>query len=179
MTTVAAFHTEDELKALSIVRADPGEHEREALGYLLAHRLAIPVDQNPEKAMDKAIRLVTDNERFRENRQRLYEWQEKVIEEKVPPNVAIAEMDQMIEAYNRSVEKAVKNVFYKFAFTIGGVGLTLAAAGLFNPLATASAVLALVKFATFDKKPLIEPGLNAPAAMFHDVESSFKRFRPA
>jgi hypothetical protein len=76
----------------------------------------------------------------------------------------------MVEAYNRRVVEATRRVYYKFAFTIAGVALGLAAAPLSIPFATATVLLSIVQFTTLDHKPVVEAGENAPAAMFHDVK---------
>jgi len=176
VTKVAAYQSEIDLKTHFILEDHPLDQRRGMLGYMLAHRLAIPADQDPEISLAKAISLSRDNNKFRENRQRLYEWQERILNENIPPDVAVAEMDQMVAAYNQSVEEAVSRVFYKFAFTLTGIGLGLTAAGMFNPIASMSALLAIVQFATFDRKPVVQPDINAPAAMFHDVEANFCKF---
>ena len=174
---VAAYASEEDLKAHFFLDGDTKEGERTTLGYLLAHRLAIPKGRDSDETLRVAIRLSREDHQFRENRQKLYEWQEKMIAESKTAQDAVAEMDVMVKAYNRCVESAVKDVYYKFAFTLAGIGLGLAGAGLLNPLAAGSALLALVKFAKFDRQPVIKPGENAPAAMFHDVEARYKRFR--
>jgi hypothetical protein len=174
---VAAYQSEADLRSHFKLEAKPGVKEAETLGYLLAHRIAVPADVDPEKAFKKAVKLAKEDEKFREHRQKLYQWQETVLREKVPPESAVQEMDQMVEGYNKAVEKAVKNVYYKFAFTLAGAALTIAAGGLFSPLAAGGALLAVVQFAKLDMKPVVEAGDNAPAAMFHDVEATYKKFR--
>ena len=54
---------------------------------------------------------------------------------------------------------------------IGGVALGLLGAGLGQPVAGASAILALVQFGTLDQHPVIEAGKAKPMAAFHDVET--------
>ncbi len=78
-------------------------------------------------------------------------------------------MEQLINEYNECVKEAVRKVTFKFAFTLAGVGLSLAGA-TFNPLVGAGALLSLVQFAAFDGKPVIEAGESKAAAMFHTVE---------
>jgi len=81
-------------------------------------------------------------------------------------------MDQMIHEYNTCVKSAVRKVRYEFVFAVAGVGLGLAGA-LLNPLAVGGALVSLVRFATLDRKPVVQAGENSPAAMFHDVRSVF------
>ncbi len=83
---------------------------------------------------------------------------------------AVKYIEQLTHEYNLIVKKAEKKVYYRFAFTIGGIGLGLAGAALGSPVAGASALLAIAQFATFDKKPAIEAGNSKAVAMFRDVE---------
>jgi hypothetical protein len=78
----------------------------------------------------------------------------------------------LTDAYNQAVLDASKTVYWKFAFTVFAMGLSLAAVGFHpSPAADASAVLSIVRFAALDKKPIVQAGSAAPVAMFHDVES--------
>jgi hypothetical protein len=86
---------------------------------------------------------------------------------------AVEEMQELVEGYNRCVQKAMKTVYWKYAFTIDGIALGLAGATLGSPLASASAFLSLAAFWTFDRKPAIDAGQNKPAAIFHDVQRLF------
>jgi len=168
VVSVAAFQSQQEFD--SCYRLQSLENDRASLGFLLGQRLAVPHDENPEHALEKAIVLVRENEKFREHRRKLYEWQENALRDRITPENAAKEMDQLVADYNRCVEQATQNVYYKFAFTVAGVALGLAAAPLSIPFATATVLLALVQFTTLDRQPVIEPGESAPAAMFHDVQ---------
>jgi hypothetical protein len=144
---VAAFQSEEEFRACCLLAAPTVD--RTNLGFLLGRMLAIPSDQDPEKALAKAVELVRNDDKFRENRRRLYEWQEVIIREDIPLKDAVKEMDHMVEAYNRSVDRATRQVYYKFAFTVAGLALGLAAAPVSVPFATATVLLSAVQFATF------------------------------
>ncbi|HYM08375.1 MAG TPA: hypothetical protein VEU11_17615 [Terriglobales bacterium] len=120
--------------------------------------------------------MATKNDNFLEHRLKLYEWQETILSQNVPPADAAKEMDQMIHKYNESITKAVKDVYFKFVFTLAGAALGILGSG-FNPLSVGGALVAIVRFAKFDRTPVPTPGMNAPAAMFHDAEACFQRFR--
>jgi len=183
--SVAAFQSEEDFNACYRLQSADGERpaqspdeqrstpspdeRRSALGFLLGQRLAVPAEDSPEEALRKAIELAKDNDSFRENRRRLYEWQEAIVRDQIRPEVAVKEMDQLVASYNRSVQKATRNVYYRFAFTIAGVALGLAAAPVSLGFASATVLLAVAQFTTLDRKPVIEAGESAPAAMFHDI----------
>jgi len=58
------------------------------------------------------------------------------IRDDIPLKDAVKEMDQMVEGYNRCVERATRQVNYKFAFMVAGLAVGLAAAPISVPLAT-------------------------------------------
>ena len=130
----------------------------------------MPDDLDGEEALVRAVKL-SNNTDFRENRQALYDWQWKVLKQEKTPEEAIEQMNQLVERYNERVKEAMGKVYLKYAFTVCAAVLGLAGAALGDPLASSSAVLALVQFGTLESKPAIEAGQAAPAAMFHDVKT--------
>jgi len=173
---VAAYQSEADLRSHFILESNPRAREAETLGYLLAHRIAVPANLDPGKALAKAIEMATKNDDFLEHRAQLYDWQDSIVSQNIPPKQAAGEMDQMIRKYNESVTNAVKDVYFKFACTLSVAALGILGSG-FNPVAVGGALVALVSFARFDRTPVPKAGLNAPAAMFHDAEACFQRFR--
>lgn len=169
---VAAYQSEGDFEADFSLESANNQRDIAKLGLLLGHKLAIPDEEaNPEKALNKAISLARDAD-FKKKRLALYDWQVDIIRNKhFKPEEAIKEMDSLVDKYNEYVKKAVGKVAFKFAFTVAGIGLSLAGAG-FNPLVAAGALLSLVQFAAFDGKPVIEDETIKPAAMFHTVEYS-------
>jgi hypothetical protein len=137
---------------------------------LVARKLAIPDLADPEAALQAAIDLSREDP-FRERRADLFDWQAKVIEKGYTPEEAVHYMDKLTDAYNEAVARAHRQVRYRFAFVIGGVALGLLGAGLGQPIASASAILALVQFGTLDKRPVIEAGNASPMAAFHDIKT--------
>jgi hypothetical protein len=169
VVTVAAYQSAHDFNTHFVLDKASADSDRATLGFLLAHKFAVPDDRDPEKALGKAIDLSNDEE-FREHRRKLYAWQDDVIGQGIPPQRAIQEMEEMVAKYNQCVERAVKTVYYKFAFAVAAAGLALAAAPLGAPLAGVAAMCSLVQFATLDRKPVVDAGESAPAALFHDVK---------
>ncbi|MCP4611774.1 MAG: hypothetical protein GY845_23945 [Planctomycetes bacterium] len=137
--------------------------------YLLGRKLAVPKLNNIEDSLGAAIDLSNDSE-FKKKREEFFDWQDYVVTKGYTPKEAVQYIEQLSFEYNDIVKDAVKKVYYRFAFTLGGVALGLVGAGLGNPIAGVSALLALVQFATFDRKPVIEAGETRAAAMFHDIK---------
>jgi hypothetical protein len=96
-----------------------------------------------------------------------------MIEKNVPLEDAVKDMAAKLSKYNACVEAAVKNVYYKFGFTLLGLGLSM---GTLNALSAAGALVTMVGFGKLETKITISPGLNTPAAMFHDFEIAQKSF---
>jgi hypothetical protein len=179
-TAVAAYQSRDDFKVDYILKESEEDQKLAKLGFLgllLGQRLAVPAGDDAERLLPRAIELA-HNEDFKWHRESLYKWQEDVIAAEEPPSFteALKQMDFLVNRYNQAVEKAVKNVRYKFAFTVATATLGLASAFIAGPLtiagaslATASAFISLAEFATLDRKPVVEAGKGAPAAMFHDM----------
>ena len=168
VTMVAAYQSEADFRSDFLLETSSDVMKQASLGLLIGHKFAVPVDVNPEKALADAIELASDD-KFREKRRDLYEWQEDAIEHGLTSENAMKELDQMIEEYNHAVERGKRNLIYRFAFVVGGIAVGLAGAALGNPLTTTAAVLSVVQFATLDRKSVIDAGKSGPAAMFHDV----------
>ena len=164
-------------QSLAAFRADYPEEtdlDQEAqTAFLMGQRFAVPKG-DPEKALQKAVQLAKTPE-FKEHRLAIYDWQEQIVKQKIPPKDAVAQMDKMLTKYNAIVEKAVKDVYWRYAFTVAGIGLSLAAApaGLFT---AGGALITMGGFAKMSAKPVIYAGSYGPAAMWHDFENVQKPF---
>jgi hypothetical protein len=168
---VAAYHSS---YAFQKDYPEESDANKEAyLAYLLGQRFAVPAGDK-ETALKKAVEVARLPE-FQEHRLAMYEWQQKIVAEHVPPEDAVRQMELLLSRYNRCVEKAVKNVYYKFGFTVAGIILSLAAAPA-NPLAAGGALLTMARFSAMESRPAINAGPNGPAAMFHDFENVQKPF---
>ncbi len=165
---VCAYQSESDFNAEWHLNTDPDQKSH--LGMLFQHQLAIPDMKDANDALGVAIELGRDSE-FKEKRRMFYDLQLKVIDQGYDPEKAVEEMQYLVDSYNKTVKKAVRNVYLKSAFTVAGIALGIAGAALWSPVALTSAALAIVEFATFDRKPVIEAGEAAPAAMFHDIDS--------
>ncbi len=166
VTVVSAYQSASDFEADFILKDEPDDQAH--LGLLLGQEIAVPAsDDDPGKALKCAIELAKSGD-FKKKRGALYKWQEDVIQSGIEPENAIQEMNELISNYNDCVKKAVKKVYYRYAFTLAGIGLSLAG-GLLNPLVLTGAFLSIVQFATFDKKPIVNAAESGPAAMFHDI----------
>lgn len=168
---VAAYHSADAFHA-----DYPEEKDLDKKAYvahLLGQRFAVPKG-DPETALKKAVKVAKLPE-FKEHRVALYAWQREIIDKGMPPKEAVRRMEELLAKYNQSVEKAVKDVYYKFGFTVAGILLTLASAPA-NPLSAGGVLLTMARFAAMDTKPAVNAGPNGAAAMFHDFENVQKPF---
>jgi hypothetical protein len=162
---VAAFNSVEGLNAQFRIE---GRDDQAALALLLRHEIAVPAKEKGENALDEAIALSSDRD-FRDKRRDFYEWQDKLLEDHVDPRTIAKELAELVQGYNRCVEKAVRKVDRKFAFMLGGIAVSLAGAiAAMNPLPVVGALITFVSFKLLDGKPAIDAGRNRPAAMFHD-----------
>lgn len=178
-TVVAGFRSERDLASQYLFEAAPdtAEVSNETLALVLVQRLAVPANEDADKALEQAIELAHD-ETFRQHRLDLYDWQDEVIKRGLSRKHVIEDLDEKIAKYNEHVSRATKTVYLKYAFTVASAALTIARAAVGDHLALAAGVLAIAQFATLDRKPVLQPDRNGPAAMFHDVESClYKKLR--
>jgi hypothetical protein len=161
----AAF--EDELGV-----ADPGRQVR--LAAVIRHRFLTPRAQDPDhELLRKAVELSTSSD-FRKKRAALYRWQEQVIEEDVEENRAVEEMEALVAEYNAVVERSFNRVIERFAFTVLPIGLGIGGALLGGALpgivlSSIGGLASMARFWRFDRKPVIDAGDCAAAAMIHDA----------
>lgn len=167
---VAAYNSAAKFrKAFSIVPSDAA-----SAAILLRHTIAVPAVAKHPDALQTALGLSRDAD-FRDRRRDFYDWQAQLLEGKVAPAVIAAELRELVEGYNRCVEKASKKVKRKFAFVVGGVAVSLAGAVIsMNPLPAVGALITFVSFTLNDGKPAIDAGRYKPAAMFHDAKKLFE-----
>jgi hypothetical protein len=163
VTVIAAYNSID--LARKDFRIEDSEGALAAQAVLLARKLAVPNLPKPEETLILARDLSRDTT-FRTKRANLFDWQQVVAQEKVPPEAVVARLSTMNDEYNDTVLQATKQVYWKFAFTVFGIGLGFAGGVTIG--VAASAALSLLQFATFDRKPAVDS--NSPVAMFHDIE---------
>jgi hypothetical protein len=175
---VAAYRSWADIRAdylLDPVVATSSEAE---LALLVGRRFALPTgDQDCEGVLRDAIALAKEDE-FRKKRRALFDWEDAVFSGRLPlkPEEALEELTAKSEEYNQQVARAGRKVWYKFAFTIGGAALGTAGFLITgNPLSLGSATLSLIQFATLDRKPVIQAGTSAPAAMLHDIHKLLRQ----
>lgn len=163
VTVIAAYNSLD--LARKDFQIEDASESFAAQAVLLARKLAVPSLPNPEETLRLARDLSRDPA-FRKKRANLFDWQQGVALQKIPPEAVVARLSALTDEYNDAVLQATKQVYWKFAFTVFGIGAGLA--GGVTVGAAAAAALSLLQFATFDRKPAVAG--NSPVAMFHDIE---------
>jgi hypothetical protein len=170
---VAAYQTAEDLKADFCVSEEAGDIAPAELGLAIGSRLAIIDASDGEDALKRAVELA-HAPKFLEARQDLYEWQEDVIARGVPAKRAVNELNVLVDKYNHAVSKANAAVYHKLVFTLAAIALGLPQIIAGNIAAAGGALLAMVRFAKFDRTPVITPGKAVPAAMVHEARSIIK-----
>jgi hypothetical protein len=182
---VAAYQSEADFVAL-----DPASSGRSAqLDFLIARRLAVPEDENPEHALERALELRSDST-FGTRRARFHDWERRILSTGVLPADAAEELVQLVAEYNEAVRKSTGSYRVETAMLVGGLSMAALAsvAGLEPSLvagigigslkgaqvvslgnAAVGAVLQIARHVRGRK----EPDANAKdfsGAMFHQIE---------
>lgn len=152
------------------------EARRQRLAMVLTYQFLVPEDagKSDEELLRKAVELARRDD-FKEKRAKLHRWQEDIIEQEIPPDKAVEEMEDYLKQYHKVVEQATKEVYWKFAFMAVPMGISIATAGLGAPLVIAGAtgLISIAAFAKLDRKPKIEASDCEAAAMIHDIHKEF------
>ena len=151
------------------------QERRESFGLILTSKFLVPKvsGQSDRYLLQQAVRLASRDD-FREKRAQLYKCQEDIIENDISNNEAIEEMEHYLQQYNDVVRQAKGELCWRFVFTVVPIGLRIAVATLVTPLMAAGALVSLTRFVEFVRKPVIQAGECAAAAMFYDIHRSFR-----
>jgi hypothetical protein len=150
------------------------EEKQEELIMVLSHKFLVPEDSDKtdKQLLQQAIRLASRDD-FNQKRQELYKWQDDIIEQQIPPDIAVAAMESKLEEYNKVLRKGKLKMIYKYAFLVLEVGLGIAGAKLGEPIATTAALAGITKFALLDSKFEIDDSNSKAASMIHDFQKEF------
>lgn len=162
---VAAYNSRRTLAADFLLENASADAAPPAL--LVTRRLALPDLRDPEEALRLACELSRDPV-FRERRAAFFDWQLAVAARRLAVQAAVGQLCRLVDACNDVVQSATRQLRWKFACTVFGNGVRLAAGA--RPAAGDSASLTPIEFASLDHAPVIEPGRSTPVAMFHDDE---------
>lgn len=190
LSVVAAYQSETDAESLH-----PGMQERaEKANYdfLIAQRIEVPDDEDPEDSLKRAIELAND-EKFKQARHDLHAWQDLVTNRGASPNAVIKQLEKLIEDYNAQVAKKAKKRRVEAVFLFGSLAagalalISGVSPALFSGLGigalAGSNVVQVGSFATGGILQISQFSLNRsfedegaqrtlPAAMFHQIENT-------
>lgn len=178
-TIVAGYNSEAEFRkdcVIGSVEAVKGKKDAESqLAVVFHNEVFVPAKDDLEAALQKVVDLSFKKD-YRTKRQEYYEWQRQFASAEAKPEVAVKEMGLLVKEYNELAEKAMGKVRKKFAFTVGGIAMSLAGAVLSgNPLPAVGALLSFASYKTFDSQCTIARERCRPAAMFHDAKVALSK----
>jgi len=182
----AAYQSEDDFFEIH-----PNVNSKvEQLNFLIAHRIAIPDDDNPQEVLEQALGLL-GKDTFLKRRRTFYEWQLDLVARDHAPANMLVELGHLVEDYNTDVKKHCKKSRWDTVLTglaLIGLGVGTVAAGAPGLLAwlgiTAAGGLKAVTLATAANTAAIHIGrrilsrrapdaaqqVAAAGAMFHQIE---------
>lgn len=155
---IAAYQSEADFEEL-----DTGSHQPSAeseLDFLIAQRLAVPEDENPEDALQRALALRGDDT-FIRRRRRFHDWQREVLSTGVVPSDAAKDLDQLVREYNDVVRKAGASFRVETVMLVGG----LSAAALATVAGVAPAVVASIGIGALKGAQVVSIGNAALGAV--------------
>jgi hypothetical protein len=189
----AAYQSEDDF--FEIHSKKPIAAGISELNCLIAHRLAVPDDQDEDQALQRALKLTT-NDTFVKRRQKFYEWQHDLVSLGHAPKDILEELETLVKEYNEVVCEQKGKSRWDTVLTglaVGGVAVSTAVAafpGLLAALGLSTLVgLKAVTLATAGNTAAIHIGRrllgrgkapDAPqqvavaGAMFHQIESDIE-----
>lgn len=122
---IAAYQSEVDFNELD-PRASLASGKSE-LNFLIARRLAIPENENPEHALERSLELRGDST-FIERRRRFHEWEREILSNGVLPADAAEELVQLVSEYNDAVQKSRGSFRIETAMLVGGLSAAALAA---------------------------------------------------
>jgi hypothetical protein len=145
------------------------------LGLAIRHRFLMPVGPDPQhERLKRAVDLATTDS-YQRRRAAFYELQQELVEEEIPADKALEQLDIRLKEYNQATEEAFKDVVGKYVFTVVPIGVAMTGALIGGTtaglvLAAASGLVQLTRFVIFDRKPKVANGDLDAAAMIHDAQ---------
>jgi hypothetical protein len=122
---IAAYQSEADFIALD--RSSGLSAATSDLNFLIAQRLAIPENDDPENALQRALDLRHDDT-FINRRRRFHDWQRRVLSTGVLAADAAQELEQLVSEYNEAVRKAKGSFRVETVMLVGGLSVAAAAA---------------------------------------------------
>jgi len=182
---IAAYQSESDFADLDA----SSNRDSSELSYVIAQRLAIPEDKDPEESLRRALGLCGDPT-FVARRKRFHDWQRNILSQGILPKDAAAELEQLTREYNEAVRKTKGSFRVDTIMLVGGLSMAaLAAVAGAAPAAVAAvgigalkgaqvvsignaavgAVLQVVRHGRSQKAP-DHGAKDFTGAMFHQIE---------
>jgi hypothetical protein len=182
--TVAAYRSRAKLQSEVPVRSVPeGEEDdpevrKQELAIVLGYKFLVPdatgaaSDEEDLKTLKRAVKVAA-RPKFRERRTAFNDWLDRAVADRYTDGEAIAEMKDLLDAYNSEIKAAKIPTRVDQAFLVAGTGLAIGG-HFFPPLWLGSVAIAPARYVTMK----VLPGAsfqNAPPAMFHEARRGLAR----
>jgi hypothetical protein len=117
---IAAYQSEADFNELD-PHASPAS-AKSKLDFLIAQRLAVPENKDPERALERSLKLRGDST-FIKRRRRFHDWERKMLSTGVLPADAVEELVQLVSEYNEVVKKSKGSFRIETAMLVGGLSV--------------------------------------------------------
>lgn len=190
LSVVAAYQSETDVETLHPGMQESAEKAK--YDFLIAQRIEVPDDEDPEDSLKRAIEIAND-EKFKQARYDLHEWQDLVTNRGASPETVVKQLEILIGEYNTQVANKAKKRRVEAAFLFGSLAAGALAVisgvspALFSGLGVGalagSNVVQVGSFATGGILQISQFSLQRsfedegtqrtlPAAMFHQIEKT-------
>jgi len=160
------------------------------LGLSIRQQIEVPDIQvfgdteSINKILKKVIELAK-NKDFKNNRRKLYDWQEEVVQnivnDKMSTKDALQEMDTRVKNHNEIVKSIDIKTKKRFLFVIAPIVVQIAQllfSGHFDTTSiisnAATSAISIGSFVYSNKNPIYPSTENDPAAIIHDINKDLK-----
>ena len=159
---IAAYQCESDF--VEIETGAPERSTASEIDFLIAQRLAIPDEADPEDSLKRALQLCADDT-FVNRRKRFHDWQRQMLAHGIPPADAAAELDVIVREYNDAVRKGGRSVRVETVMLVGG----LSAAAIAAVAGAAPAMVAAVGIGALKGAQVVSIGNAAIGAVLQVV----------
>jgi hypothetical protein len=194
--TLSAYQSEADFNEMD--PAATAADKAAQFNFLVAHRVLVPDENDPEESLKRALGLARD-EKFIERRRRFHEWQRSILAQGIFPRDAAAELSNLVAEYNKAVATSNRAYRTETAILVGALGAAALATtaslapGLFVAAgigvlkgaqvmsigaATTGGIVQIVRHLRSRRDPDAAARKELSGAMWHQMEQAGFKLRP-
>ena len=184
----AAYQSEADFQQLDYRASEAGQTSE--LNFLIAARLSIPDEQDPEECLKRALDLA-HQQKFRARRRNFHNWQHDILSRGQIPQDAVGELTKLVGEFNEATETTGRSYRVETVVLVGllataalttlagidpaafseiGVGALKGAQVMAIGGATTGALVQIARHIGGQRDPDADSLTDVSGAMFHQIE---------